>query len=427
MAEALKKKRTHGLKILRRRGMIFMMLVLIIGMAAYFAFPFRTNQKRIVGLYLSKAKALVRHDEYDKAAEALQKANLVDPDNLQIQTERLKAEIFQITKRYDTLHRLMDLKSLDQAEEDCNRLLRADPTSAEVTALLGIVYAHKDQPALALETYKRASEMDPSYPNVRNYWGRSAWQWQFPDNWREFATQKFNEAGQLDPTYPTPRINLAVFQVIDALAAPQASKAQYFKTAIETLTNTEEIGRNNEFFYATWGYALDEWGKTLRDTDKIEAYKKFSAALEKYRIAENINPNVALIHFNKAEALDDVSTGSERADEAIAEYIKALQLQPALVEAHAAIARLLIKRSGSDRKSLEEARDHYNQAIELTTKTIEQYGIRKSRTTDAHALKMLDKWRGLRLKEKADLEDEVSKLNSQLAGASRNGDGAKNK
>jgi tetratricopeptide (TPR) repeat protein len=124
--------------------------------------------------------------------------------------------------------------------------------------------------------------------------------------------------------------------------------------------------------------------------------------------------------------LDDLSTGSERADEAIAEYLKALQLQPVLVEAHAAIAKLLIKRSGSDRKSLEEARDHYNQAIELTTKTIEQYGTRKSRTTDAHALKVLDKWTGLRLKEKADLEVEVSKLNSQLAGTVRS-DGAKNK
>jgi tetratricopeptide (TPR) repeat protein len=423
--EALRSKRTFDPKILRRRGLFFMSLVLV-GVAAYFAFSFRSNQRRIVGLYLSKAKTLARHDEYDKAAEALQKGSLADPHNLQIQTEQLKVEIFQITKRYDALNRLMDLQSLDQAEEDCNRLLRAAPASAEVTALLGIVYAHKDQPALALETYKRASEMDSSYPNVLNYWGRSAVQWQFPDNWRELATQKFNAAQQLDPTYPSPRINLSIFQVRDALAAPEGSKEQYFKAAIDTLIKTQEFGRNNEFLYASWGYTLDEWGKTLRATDKIEAYKKFSAALEKYRIGENINPNLALIHFNKAEALDDLSTGSERADEAIAEYLKALQLQPVLVEAHVAIARLLIKRSGSDQKSLEEARDHYNQAIELITKTIEQYGTRKSRTTDAHALKVLDKWTGLRLKEKADLEVEVSKLNSQLASAVRS-DGAKNK
>ena len=159
---------------------------------------------------------------------------------------------------------------------------------------------------------------------------------------------------------------------------------------------------------------LDEWGKTLRVTDRIEAYKKFSAALEKYRIAENINPNLAVLHFNKAEAMEDISTGSERADEAIAGYTRALQLQPALVEAHSAIARVLISRS-SDRKSLEQARYHYNQAIEVITKTIEQYGIRKSRTNDAHALKRLDEWTGLRLKEKTDLEAKISQLNGQIA------------
>jgi tetratricopeptide (TPR) repeat protein len=134
-----------------------------------------------------------------------------------------------------------------------------------------------------------------------------------------------------------------------------------------------------------------------------------------------------VVQFNKAETLEDLSIGSERADEALAGYTKALELQPALVDAHIAIAKLLIKRSGSDRKSLEEAREHYNQAIEVTTRTIEQYGIRKSRTSDAHALKMLDIWTEQRREEKANLDKEVSKLNGLLASASPTGDGVKNK
>ena len=417
-------KRTHDRKILRRRGLIAMTLVLVIGVGVYFFFAWPKNQKRIAELYLARAKALIRHDDYDEAAEALQKARSADPDNLQIETERLKAEIFQITKKYDELLRLMDFESLDRAEANCLRLLDADPNSAEVTALLGIVYAHKDQPALAFEKYKKASELNPGYPNVHNYWGRTSWQWRFPDNWREFATQKFNDAQRLDPTYPAPRTNLAVFQVDYARAAPAASKPQYFKAAIDILAKTEEFARNDEFLYVTWGYTLDEWARTLRDTDKIEAYKKFSAALEKYRLAENIDPNNMVVHFNKAEVLEYISTGSERADEAIAGYTKALELQPALPEAHEAIAKALIKRS-SDRKSLERARDHYNQAIDVINKTVEQYGIRKSRTTDTHALKLLDIWTRIMLAEKDKFQNEVSKLESQLARVSRSGDMAR--
>jgi tetratricopeptide (TPR) repeat protein len=413
MAEGVTTKRIQDRKVLRLRGIVFMALLLVISVIVYYGFLSRKNRQRLVELYLSRANSSVKHDNYDEAAEALQKASLVDPSNLQVQTEQLKVEIFRITKRYDALSRLMDLESLDRAEENCNQLLRTYPGSTEVIALLGIVYAHKDQPARAFETYKKVMEIDPSYPNVHNYWGRSAVQWGLPDNWHDFSIQKFNEALQLDPTYPAPRINLAVIQVNDAIKMPPASQGKAFETAVETLSKGEQFGQRNEFLYAAWGYALDEWGKTLRDTDKLEAYKKFSAALEKYRIAETINPEVALIHFNKAETLDDLSNGSERADEAIAEYTKALQLQPVLVEAHIAIARLLIKRSGSDQKAVADALTHYNQAIDLTSKTIEQYRIRKSRTTDTHALKLLDEWTALRLKEQANIQDEVNSLNSQ--------------
>jgi tetratricopeptide (TPR) repeat protein len=424
MADALKKKRakrTDDVRILRRRGLIIMLLVLVIGVAGYFVFPFRINQKRIGDLYLSKAKVAARHDKYDDAAVALQKASMADPGNLQIQTEKLKVDIFKIIKQYDAVNRLINFEKLDQAEADCNRLLQANPGSAEVTALLGIIYAHKDQPRRAFETYQKASEMDPAYANVRNYWGRTAVQWQFPDNWREFATQKYNEARQLDPTYPSPLINLVGFQVADAVAAPTSFQTQYLQTAVDTLWKSEEIGKNNEFFYAAWGSALDVWGKALRGTNKIEAYKKFSAALEKYRIAENINPNVALVHFNKADILEDLSSGSDRAEEAIAEYTKALELQPGLIEAHVAIARVLMKRSGSDPESLQKARDRYKQAIDLTTQTIEQYKVRKSRTTDVHAIKMLDIWTKAGETARARLVEELRQVDSQPTDTTRSG------
>ena len=74
MAKAAESKPTHDSAVLRWLGVIVMTLLLIICLAVYFAFPFRANQKRVVGLYLSKAKALVRHDNYDEAVDALNKA-----------------------------------------------------------------------------------------------------------------------------------------------------------------------------------------------------------------------------------------------------------------------------------------------------------------------------------------------------------------
>src|SRR5205807_9086675 len=167
------------------------------------------------------------------------------------------------------------------------------------------------------------------------------------ENWEQVAAQKFNEAKELDSKYVSPRINLALLEL----------NKKNFEGAISIFTDVEKIQSKNEILYTVWGVTLDEWGRTLQTASRVEAYEKFAEALEKYRRAEALNPKLALIHFDKANALSD---GSERkvlngTDEAISEYKKVLELEPTLAYAHIGIAELLIDRQDSQQKDIEEA------------------------------------------------------------------------
>jgi tetratricopeptide (TPR) repeat protein len=370
-------------------ALLICLVLIVVGFLIFTA----VNRKRVVGVYLQKATVLKSHDQYGAAIESLDKALLLDPQNLQIQTEQLTTKIFKLTRKFDPLNRLLNLDELDKAEADCKSLLEANPQSTELTALLGIIYAHKDRPALAIETYKKASEMNPAYANVRNYWGYSMVEWQYPDNWKALAIQKFNQAKEVDPTYVNPRINLALLSL----------RSGKLEDAINQLAEAEKISKNNEILYVLWGSALSTQGSQAESTDKISAYEKFSDALEKYRIAAAMNPDLLAVHINRAEILAELGSY----DVAIDEFNRAITLEPSFVMAHRDLAQTLLKRNQPS--DSEEALKHLKQAIESTDQVIQQYQERKTRTPDEHAQKILDQWTSDRLKEKAALEKAVQK------------------
>ena len=365
---------------------LFICLVLVV--AGYFIFT-AFNRKRVVGVYLLKATVLKSHDQYGAAIETLDKAMVLDPENLQVQTERLKTTIFKITRDFDPLDRLLDLNKVDKAEADCKKLLEADPQSAELTALLGIIYAHKDRPALAIETYKKASEMNAAYPNVRNFWGYTMVEWGFPNDWKPLAIQKFEEAKQLDATYVNPHINLALLTMRDGK----------LDEAIKQLEVAESVSRENDTLYVLWAYALAAQGAQLKPGDQAAAYQKFAQALEKYRIAASINPDRLASHINRAEIF--VEMGSY--EPAIEEFRLSLKLEPSFVMAHQRLAETLLKRNSqpSDR---EEALNHLNQAVKFTDEILQQYEVRKARTTEEYARQKIDEWAKMRRDTKAELE-----------------------
>lgn len=379
--------------------LVALSLAIAIVVVVYVVFT-RTNRRRVVGVYLDKANSLKRHDRYAAAIETLDKAIALDPQNLHIQTEQLKIKIFKLTRKFDPLDRLLDLNELDTAEADCQNLLEANPQSAELKALMGIIYAHKDRPALAIETYKLASEMNPGYANVRNYWGYSMVEWQYPENWRALAIRKFEEAKEIDATYVNPRINLIRLSLIpDKVGEPLS--AQKVDEAIKQFAEAETISKENEILYVNWGWALDYQGSQLESTDKIAAFKKFSEALSKYRIASTMNPDLLAPHINRAEIL--VELGS--LDVAIEEYKRALELEPSFVMAHRGLANMLLKRNQPS--DSEEALKHLKQAVEFTDQVIQQYKERKTRTPDEHAQRILDQWTSDRLGEKAAIEKAI--------------------
>ena len=375
---------------------LFICVVIVV--AGYLIFT-AFNKKRVVGVYLQKASVLKSHDQYGAAIETLDKAIVLDPENLLAQTERLKATIFKITRDFDPLDRLLDLEKVDKAEADCKKLLEADPQSAELTALLGIIYAHKDLPALALETYKKASEMNPAYPNVRNYWGYSMVEWRFPDDWKTLAIQKFEEAKQLDASYVNPRINLALLTLRDGK----------LDETIKQLEEAESVSTENETLYVLWAYALAEQGKQLKSSDQVAAYRKYSEALEKYRVAASINPDRLVSHINRAEILAELKTY----EPAIAEFNRALELEPSFVMGHVALAQTLLERN-SQPSDQQEALNHLNQALKFTDLVIEQYKVRKSRTPEKHAQNTLDEWTVNREKDKVEIEKMIQAASKNL-------------
>lgn len=386
-----------------------LVLALAVGIGTLFGVKLqsiRSNRAEITNLYLAKANTLIAVDKFDDAAEALEKARSIDPGNLQVQSDQLKVAIFKIARESDPLDRILDLEKLDKAETDCRELLRVKQT-AELTALLGIIYAHKDQPTRAIEAYAEANKMDPKYANALNYWGYTMIQWEFPgpDTWASQANDKLKQASNLEPKYPWPQINRAVI----------LARNDDFKGAIDLLSRAKEIAADNQTLYVLWGTCLRLWGKQLQSTDRLAAYQKFSEALEKYRIAEAIAPQVGFLHFNEAETL--AALGNSAA--AVNEYQKAIDLDPQDVDAHANLAKLLLERFGSSPNNMQRVLANFNAAIDITTKTIEQLSDRKKRTQDIHAKKILNEWIMVRESDRKGFEESVDQISNKSQGHSK--------
>jgi tetratricopeptide (TPR) repeat protein len=381
-------------------GLLTLVIMIAIGAVLFRHSQIRSTKIETWNLYLTKANALMRHDKFDEAVAALEKATKVNPGDIHTETELLKARIFKLATRYDQLDRFVDLQQLDDAQKDCERLLRNDPNSAELTALLGIIYAHRDLPGMAIETYKKAIALKETYANVHNYWGYTAYQWHYPDNWRKVAEEEFNQAKDLDPKYPMPRINLALLSVLE----------HDFKTADDILRATQDITNDNELLYLLWGTSFSSWGGQLQDTNKLEAYKKFSEALDKFRVAEAIKADVVDLHFNRGMTLAALGN----VDAAIEEYQAAIKLEPDLLVAHENLAELLYRK-----KDFEGSLLQLQHSLRIIKQIIEQFETRASRTTDDHAQKLLRQWAEDKKKEKIKLDDYALQLKQEMQAANR--------
>jgi Flp pilus assembly protein TadD len=354
-----------------------------------------SNKNRVTSLYLTKASAALQHDRFDEAVDALRKAGEADPSNTETQKELLKARLFKLVTKYDVLDNQVDSERVASARADCGRLLESNPKNAELTALSGLVDALNDQPALAIEKYQRSVELDPSYPNARNYWGYTAYQWKYPENWREVASEKFNEAIQLDSSYAMPRINLALLSVLSG----------EFQMADAILSDTAQIAKDNTTLYVLWGACLVEWGKEIEPRFEMEAERKYFGALDRFKIVEALDPKIADLHHNEGVALERL--GREGA--ASAEYKKAILLEPDFLKAHEALG-LLLYRTGDFNGALLEAKE-YRRIVE---NLVSQFRTRMERTPDEHARKLLGQWISDKAKDKKDTDAIILELERKV-------------
>lgn len=98
----------------------------------------------------------------------------------------------------------------------------------------------------------------------------------------------------------------------------------------------------------------------------LDAQRKFEEAIASYRMAADLQPRQADIHFNLGIALGNL----DRTEEAISSYNKAIALQPGFFEAYGNLGTLLQKQG-----KLEQAVSNYRKALAIHADAIGYFNL----------------------------------------------------
>jgi tetratricopeptide (TPR) repeat protein len=216
--------------------------------------------------------------------------------------------------------------------------LRNDPHSAEAHDGVGLVLASRGQPEQAIEEYRAAIAISPTFPQAHYNLGLSL----FHSGHAAEAMREYRTAITLNPRYTAAYSNLgmAFLEKGDlpramALCRKALSLDPHFVQALNNL-----------------GIALNRTGQVK------EAIGDFEEAL-------SFDPGESQIHYNLAGALAKAG----RTDEAIAQYRVALQLRPDYAEARNNLGILLFQLG-----RLDEAQAQFQAALAAAPDNVEARG-----------------------------------------------------
>ena len=241
---------------------------------------------------------------------------------------------------------LLNLGRLDESDEVCQSIAKDNPQFASVYYWLGRVAAAKGQIAEAVEQYRKACQLRPSFGTAHyalalgyQRTGDTAQAQQHMD-----AYQKYKADGDPQPEDPL----LEAVRSLDNTALAHLMKGVELENAGQidgAIAEHEEAVKQDPRLAQAHANLIALYARAGRG-DKAE---------NEYQATVKINPNLPQSHYDYGVFL----VGRQRYREAEAAFRKALDSSPHYAEAHSNLGAMLEREGKSD-----EAIRHYRAAIE---------------------------------------------------------------
>jgi tetratricopeptide (TPR) repeat protein len=252
----------------------------------------------------------------------------------------------------------------ETARKELQEAVRLNPTSAEAHARLGIVYRKLGMPAQAAESLERAVRLEPD-PRVKvllafSYKETGRYRDAIPLLEASFENEQKDSLraaiGQhLVECYLSVDGNDQALAVIQRLRqiAPDDPAVLYLSSKVYlTLWNGA--------FQRMMAKAPGSYQVHLIRAEALEAQEKFAEAATEYRQVLKIAPQTAGIHYRLARTILRSGVSSESDQEAMAEFRKELEINPADVHAITGMGEIHLGRN-----RLDEATRSFQQAVTL--------------------------------------------------------------
>ncbi len=285
--------------------------------------------------YRMRARYFFNTNQPKEALEDLNRALSIDTTDASIIFER--AELFYATQEFD------------KAKAEYERCVRNDNQSVDCLLKLGEMNIHLRNYPKAVEQINNALRVNEQLPFAYYMKGRI---------YKEtgdtlLAASSYQTAIEVDPDYYDAYIEIALLYT----AAKSDLAIEYYKTALEIRPNSVEAMYNLAYYYQITGLknpnrferAFELYDRILEVAPDnatapyskgfifLEYMQEYDSAVTYFTQAADLYPGYFQAYYNRGLALESL----ERPDEALADYNRALSLQPDFTPAAIAKNRVL--------------------------------------------------------------------------------------
>lgn len=285
--------------------------------------------------YRMRARFYFNTEQPTKALEDLNRALAIDSTDASIIFER--AELFYATQEFD------------KAKAEYERCARIDDQSVDCLLKLGEMNIHLRNYSKAVEQINNALRVNEQLPFAYYMKGRI---------YKEtgdtlLAASSYQTAIEVDPDYYDAYIEIALLYT----AAKSDLAIEYYRTALEIRPSSVEAMYNLAYYYQTTGLKNpDRFERAFELYDRIlevapdnatapfskgfiylEYMQEYDSAITYFTQAADLYPGYFQAYYNRGLALESLN----RKEDALADYNRALSLQPDFTPAAIAKNRVL--------------------------------------------------------------------------------------